>query len=260
MQICPDRSYRPPPPFHHIISFRFRARLHVQNFEDITLDGLELKKLNGITVKELSLVIFPAVEGAIFEPTFEFSFEELEDQHDAEITEADMEALMAVLVARGKIVMDHADFEAIQNELAEKRTDYEKISKRLWMLSNCDETFNDNTLDNVDSLSLNQIQFLWEAYNDLRMRSDGARGFVTDEKAYHAHDSKKEAVRELIFGVHRDGARARATLSPPIGLYVSVFLRFPRILFSCHFSSCLFTRAIISARARVVSYIRESCL
>ncbi len=181
--------------------------LHVQDIENIALDGQALKKLNGITVKELSLVLFPAVEGATFEPSFEFSIEvEADENHpvDVQLTEVDFLAMEELIVAKGKMVVDRADFEAIQYELAEKRAEYERISKQLWMLSTCDETFNANTIDKIGSLSLDQIQFLWEAYRDLQTRTEGSRGIAYDEKDQPSMANAREDIRELIFGQRRD--------------------------------------------------------
>jgi hypothetical protein len=179
--------------------------LHVDSFEDIEIDGQELKRLNGITVKELSIVIFPAVEGATFEPSFEFSFEELDDQPvETEHTEVDFTLMERALVNQGKIVMDRADFESIQNELGDKRAMNDYLSKQLWMLSNCDETFNENTLDKVDSLTLDQIQFLWGVYQDMS-RNIGPQGVVIDDSRISSFEIAKEDVREVIFHTRRDG-------------------------------------------------------
>ena len=114
-----------------------------------------------------------------------------------------MDALKAVLVARGKIVMDRADFEAIQNELVEKCVEYERLSKQSWMLANCDEAFNANTLDRVDTLTLDQIQFLWGAYQDTR--NIGAQGVAYNEEDRGSVSDVKEDVRQLIFGTRRSG-------------------------------------------------------
>ena len=181
--------------------------LHVEEMEPFEYQGEEYQLLKGIRARELSLVIYPAVAEAGFTPSFEFSEVTDEDQLiQTELTEIDIDLMSEVLVAHGKVVLNREDYESIQRELQEKRAEYEKISKQLWMLSNCDETFNENTMDKVDTLSLDQIQFLWTTYKDLMTRSEGARGVVADERALNTIDSRKEAVRELIFGVRRDSA------------------------------------------------------
>jgi len=101
-------------------------------------------------------------------------------------------------------VMDRANFEAIQNELVEKRAQYERISKQLWLLTNCDEAFYENTLGKMDRLSLDQIQFLWGAYQDMS-RNIGLQGVVADDSQVASFGTAKEDVREIIFHTRRDG-------------------------------------------------------
>ncbi len=96
------------------------------------------------------------------------------------------------------------NFDAIQNELEDTRAENESLSKQLWMLSNCDETFNENTLDKINSLNLDQIQFLWSVYKGLT-HNLGAQGVVSDEEDRGTENEAKEDVREVIFGVRRDG-------------------------------------------------------
>ena len=100
--------------------------------------------------------------------------------------------------------MDRADFEAIQNELAVKRAEYERISKQLWMLSNCDETFNENTLNKLDTLTMDQIRFLWGAYQDMS-HNIGTQGVAYNEDNRGTVNNVKEDVRQLIFGTRRSG-------------------------------------------------------
>jgi len=71
-------------------------------------------------------------------------------------------------------------------------------------LTNCDETFVENTMDRLDSLSIDQIQFLWGVYRDMS-RNIGAQGVVADDSQVASFGTAKEDVREIIFHTRRDG-------------------------------------------------------
>jgi len=68
-----------------------------------------------------------------------------------------------------------------------------------------DETFIENTMSKIDSLPLDQIKFLWEAYKDLQMKTEGAQGVVFDEKDFPSIDSAREDIRQLIFHRRKSG-------------------------------------------------------
>ena len=180
--------------------------LHVDSMEPFEYQGEDYQLLKGIRARELSLVIYPAVAEAGFTPSFTFSEVEADENNPAkkQPSETDLLLMQEVLVAHGKVVLDRANFEAIQNELAEKRAEYERISKQLWMLTNCDEAFIENTVDKVDTLTLDQIQFLWGVYQDMS-RNIGLQGVVADESQVSSFGTAKEDIREVIFHTRRDG-------------------------------------------------------
>ena len=61
-------------------------------------------------------------------------------------------------------------------------------------------------MENIDTLGMDQIKFLWSVYRDLRNRTEGTRGVVMDEDAHvSSYNEFKEDVREVVFGVRRDG-------------------------------------------------------
>ena len=157
--------------------------LHADEIQKQDIEGETWSILKGVKAREISLVVFPAIPSAQFEPSFEFFEVEADEDHpvDTQLTEIDFLAMEEYLVANGKIVMDRADFDAIQSELSEKSAEYERISKQFWMLSNCDESFIENTLDKIDTLTLDQIQFLWGVYQDMS-RNNGAQGIAYNEE------------------------------------------------------------------------------
>ncbi len=79
-----------------------------------------------------------------------------------------------------------------------------RLTKMLWLFSNCNDHFISETIPKVDSLNLESIKYLWNLYETMS-RSLESQGVVADDSQVSSFGSAKEDIREIIFHTRRDG-------------------------------------------------------
>ena len=175
-----------------------------------------------IEAREQSIVLYPAIEGASIGLNFSEEtndvIKRIEERKIKTIgyvkasTAPDFEdnyvvelAIQLIENRTNSIIVDADEYQSQLSELETLRNKEITNKKLLWLLSETDREFANEMMGKDLSLySMDQLIGLYSLFQELQSRISSLQGIVADEISRNTTESRKEDLRELIFGIRRD--------------------------------------------------------
>jgi len=170
------------------------------------IDNEEYLVLKGLSARELSLTLNPALEETSVEYSLNFLKEEDIEQTEVENENFDINQLMITLLQdRGKIVLDEDEYQEMKRKLKEM----EELEKKHYWLLHTDPSM--KWEERYLKFSIEQIQEIIDLAKSLA-RID-PQGSVAGDNTPPSKDLElKEDVREMIFRRRRDGKALKGNI------------------------------------------------